>query len=70
VHDHRASLWDIAGAAIVLLEAGGSITYADGRPLFPIAPNVAKEPIAFLAGNCVAHRLALDDVGAAHQVAL
>ena len=70
VHDHGASLWDIAGAAIVLLEAGGSISYADGRPLFPIAPNVAKEPIAFLAGNCVAHRFALDDVRAAHQVAL
>jgi myo-inositol-1(or 4)-monophosphatase len=66
VHDHRASLWDIAAAAVVLSEAGGILTTADGAPMFPIDPNAyGGEPIAFLAGDPAGHRLSLADIGGA-----
>ena len=56
VHDHAASLWDIAGAAPVVLEAGGVMTAPDGGPLFPVDPGTyAGEPLAFLAGDPLAH---------------
>ena len=63
VHDHRASLWDIAGAAAILVEAGAVITAEDGGPLFPIDPSrYGGEPIAFLAGDPAGHRLSLADI--------
>jgi fructose-1,6-bisphosphatase/inositol monophosphatase family enzyme len=63
VHDHRASLWDIAGAAPILAEAGGVLTAEDGTPLFPIDPNrYGGEPIAFLAGDPAGHRVSLADI--------
>jgi myo-inositol-1(or 4)-monophosphatase len=63
VHDHRASLWDIAGAAPILAEAGGVLTAENGAPLFPIDPNrYGGEPIAFLAGDPLGHRLSLADI--------
>lgn len=66
VHDHRASLWDVAGAVPVLLEAGGLITGLDGIPLFPAtAAHLGGAPIAFLAGNPGSHAQALADVAAA-----
>lgn len=66
VHDHRASLWDIAGAAAVLVEAGALLTADDGAPLFPIDPNTyGGEPIAFLAGDPTGHRLSLADISGA-----
>ena len=65
VHDHCASLWDLAGAAPVLLEAGGVLTTADGAPLFPAtAAHLAGAPIAFLAGNPGSHAQALSEVAA------
>jgi myo-inositol-1(or 4)-monophosphatase len=66
VHDHRASLWDIAAAAAVLAEAGATLTAEDGAPMFPIDPSTyGGEPIAFLAGDSTGHRLSLADVRAA-----
>jgi len=66
VHDHRASLWDIAGAAPILVEAGAVITAEDGAPLFPIHPSgYGGEPIAFLAGDPTGHRLSLADIRSA-----
>ncbi|HZO43624.1 MAG TPA: inositol monophosphatase [Methylomirabilota bacterium] len=66
VHDHRASLWDVAAAAVIVSEAGGVMTAADGGPLFPIDPHTyAGEPIAFLAGDPVGHRASLADIGPA-----
>jgi myo-inositol-1(or 4)-monophosphatase len=63
VHDHRASLWDIAGAAVVLEEAGGVLTAPDGGPLFPVHPDAyGGEPIGFLAGDPTGHRLSLADI--------
>jgi len=63
VHDHHASLWDIAGAAAVLGEAGGVLTAAEGGALFPIDPSTyGGEPIAFLAGDPVGHRGSLADI--------
>jgi myo-inositol-1(or 4)-monophosphatase len=56
VLDHRASLWDLAGGAAVLLEAGGVITEPGGRPLFPLDPSRhTRGPVPFMAGNPVAH---------------
>jgi myo-inositol-1(or 4)-monophosphatase len=68
VHDDRTSLWDIAGAAPVLLEAGAALTAPDGRNLFPVwslAP--AGEPMAILAGDPLAHLQATNDVRAARS---
>jgi myo-inositol-1(or 4)-monophosphatase len=63
VHDHDAAIWDIAGAAAVLLEAGGVITAPDGRPLFPLAAAQGSgTPFTFVAGNVTAHRQALEDL--------
>jgi len=65
VHDHGASLWDIAGAAPVVLEAGGVLTAPDGGPLFPVDPVVyAGESLAFLAGDPFAHEQSLLTFGA------
>ena len=66
VHDHRASLWDVAGAAPVLLEAGGVLTTADGTSLFPATvAHLGGAPIAFLAGNPGSHAHALAEFVAA-----
>jgi myo-inositol-1(or 4)-monophosphatase len=65
VYDDAASLWNVAGAAPVLLEAGGVLTADDGMPVFPIAAaQAAGEPIALLAGNPAWHADALRDVRA------
>lgn len=60
VLDHTATLWDIAAGALVLQEAGGTITDPRGQPLFP--PDAAAyggAPMPFLAGNPSAHAEAL-----------
>jgi myo-inositol-1(or 4)-monophosphatase len=63
VHDQRASLWDIAGAAPVVIEAGGVLTGERGSPLFPLDPDVYHgEPIAFLAGDPLAHDESLREI--------
>ncbi len=63
VHDHGASLWDIAGAAPVLLEAGGRLTTPQGGPLFPVAAAVLSGArLALVAGDPIAHRHALGDL--------
>jgi len=63
VHDHRAALVDIAGAAAVLLEAGGVLTGVDGSPVFPARrEQLAGEPLSILAGNRASHAEALADV--------
>ena len=63
MHDHHATLWDVAGAAPVLLEAGGTLSALDGSPLFPIDPDgYAGEPVGFLAGDPQAHDEALREL--------
>jgi myo-inositol-1(or 4)-monophosphatase len=70
VHDDRASLWDVAGAAPVLLEAGGLLGTPAGGPLFPVtAAHLAGAPLAFLAGNPGGHAQALADIAAAAPLA-
>ena len=65
VYDHQASLWDLAGAAPVLLEGGGVLTRADGAPVFPItASDRDGSPVTILAGNSISHAQALSDVTA------
>jgi myo-inositol-1(or 4)-monophosphatase len=69
VHDDRASLWDIAGAAPVLLEAGGVLSTDDGAPVFPITATLSGgEAIALLAGHPAAHAEAVRHVRAARAV--
>lgn len=66
VHDHQASLWDIAGAAPILLEAGGLLTTIEGAPLFPATiAQLRGTPIAFIAGNQASHPQAVTDIVAA-----
>jgi len=63
VHDHRASLLDVAGAAAVVLEAGGVVTRVDGAPIFPASrEHLAGAPLALLAGNRTSHAEALAEV--------
>jgi fructose-1,6-bisphosphatase/inositol monophosphatase family enzyme len=63
VHDERATLWDIAGAAPVVIEAGGLLTSEQGRPIFPLDPDgYHGEPIPLLAGDPLAHDQALRDI--------
>ena len=63
VHDPRALLGDIGGAARVLLEAGGVLTNETGAPIFPLAPgHTAATPIAFVAGHPRALADALRDL--------
>jgi myo-inositol-1(or 4)-monophosphatase len=66
VHDHRAALCEVAGAAAIVLEAGGVLTRDDGTPLFPATPaQLAGLPVALLAGNRTSHAEALADVAPA-----
>ena len=68
VHDDRASLWDIAGAVPVLLEAGGLLTTDDGAPVFPVSgAQAAGAPIALLAGQPAAHGDAVREVRASRR---
>jgi myo-inositol-1(or 4)-monophosphatase len=63
MHDHRASLWDLAGAAPVLLEAGGMLTDPAGSDLFPPSADALRGgPLAFLAGDPIAHLESLTDI--------
>ena len=63
VHDQRASLWDIVGAAPVIIEAGGILTADRGAPLFPLDPDAYDGgPIAFLAGDPISHDESLREV--------
>jgi len=63
IHDHRASLWDLAGAAPVLLEAGGTLTDPTGHDLFPPSADALRgAPLAFLAGDPIAHLESLADI--------
>ena len=62
VLDHKATLWDIAAGATVLLEAGGVLSGPDGERLFPADARAYRgEPVPFLAGNPAAHAQALSD---------
>lgn len=63
VYDHRAALWDIAGAAPVVLEAGARLTAPDGGQLFPVtSAQQTGAPIAMLAGTAGAYATALAHV--------
>lgn len=56
MHDHKISLWDVAGAAVVLREAGGVLTDLHGRDLFPLEPRTsAGVRLTCLAGNHCSH---------------
>jgi myo-inositol-1(or 4)-monophosphatase len=60
VLDHRAALWDLAGGACVLQEAGGVMTDPRGGSLFPFELAAYRGgSVPFLAGNPVAHATAV-----------
>ena len=61
-YDHRASLWDIAGAVPVLVEAGGIITSPAGLDLFPMSAAARSRAVDFLAGDPFAHDRGLADI--------
>jgi fructose-1,6-bisphosphatase/inositol monophosphatase family enzyme len=52
VHERSVSLMDIAGAAPIVLEAGGVLASESGAPLFPGWPAPAlSRSVAILAGR-------------------
>ena len=66
VYDHRSTLWDVAGAAPIVLEAGAVLTQTDGSPLFPVAAaRTSGEAITLLAGNRASHAQAVADISGA-----
>jgi myo-inositol-1(or 4)-monophosphatase len=63
MYDHGPSLWDIAGAAPIVTEAGAMLTSPEGRPLFPVSAEVwAGASLAILAGAPGAHEAARHDL--------
>ncbi|HXJ79641.1 MAG TPA: inositol monophosphatase [Candidatus Methylomirabilis sp.] len=62
VYDQHASLWDIAGAAPIVMEAGAILTDPEGGDLFPIEPSRRARPVALLAGDPIAHEQGLSDI--------
>jgi myo-inositol-1(or 4)-monophosphatase len=63
MYDHRTSLWDIAGAVPVLLEAGACLTTPEGGRVFPVDASAWRGgSLAILAGVPGAHGAALRDV--------
>ena len=70
VHDHRATLWDVAGAAPIAAEAGAVLTRGDGSPLFPASTaEAAGETLTLLAGNRTSHAEAVAAVLASASLA-
>jgi myo-inositol-1(or 4)-monophosphatase len=60
VLDHQAALWDLAGGACALREAGGVITDPRGGGLFPFDLAAYRGgPVPFVAGNPAAHAAAV-----------
>jgi myo-inositol-1(or 4)-monophosphatase len=60
VVDDRATVWDVAGGAAILQEAGGSLTGLGGEPLFPVdLARAHDDAIPFVAGNGDAHHEAV-----------
>ena len=64
--DLYTKLWDIAAAAVILQEAGGSMTHPSGAPLFPLSPDSSAyqgHNVAFLATNGRIHEECLNTLG-------
>lgn len=56
--DFYTKLWDIAAAAVILQEAGGSMTHPSGAPLFPLSSDSSAyqgDNVPFLATNGKIH---------------
>ena len=56
--DFYTKLWDIAAAAVILQEAGGSMTHPSGVPLFPLSTDSSAyqgHNVPFLATNGKIH---------------
>lgn len=65
MYDHKTSLWDIAGAAAVIREAGAQLSAPDGEALFPVSDTVLSgASLAILAGLPGAYEIALRDLSA------
>ncbi|MEZ4266032.1 MAG: 3'(2'),5'-bisphosphate nucleotidase CysQ [Myxococcota bacterium] len=56
ISEHPVHLWDSLAPLVVLQEAGGVMTLADGRPLlYDLAPERLAHPGPFVASNATAH---------------
>ncbi len=59
----ECKLWDLAAGSLLIQEAGGVITHADGRPLWPFdLSNYSGEDIPVLAASAGLHAEMLDDL--------
>ena len=62
----NAKLWDIAAGCLIVDEAGGVVTSADGEPVFPLdVLRYAGEEIPVVAGSPAAHARLMEVRGAA-----
>ena len=59
----QGKLWDLAGQAAILLEAGAIVTDLAGKPIFPYATDgYSGGKVPFLAAGPKAHRQLLEEI--------
>jgi len=59
----RTKIWDIAAGALIIAQAGGSITDPQGAPLLPFRMNAdPQQNIPFLAASAAMHPVLLDSI--------
>jgi 3'(2'),5'-bisphosphate nucleotidase len=62
ISEHPVNLWDSLAPLVVLHEAGGTMTLADGRPmLYDLAPDRRTHPGPFVASNATHHAALADE---------
>ncbi|MCB9788305.1 MAG: 3'(2'),5'-bisphosphate nucleotidase CysQ [Deltaproteobacteria bacterium] len=63
VSEHPVHLWDSLAPLVVLLEAGGAMSLADGTPLaYDLSPEGRLHPGPFVASNGTDHEALCDEV--------
>lgn len=62
ISEHPVHLWDSLAPLVVLEQAGGAMTLADGRPMvYDLAPEHLCHPGPFIATNATAHAALCDE---------
>lgn len=59
----NGKLWDVAGPAAIVLEAGGTLTDPSGKPIFPFdLRGYTGAKVPFLAAGPLAHQTLLNEI--------
>lgn len=60
---NKNKVWDFAAGALLITEAGGKITYQDGKDIFPLNPqDCGRKNFTLLASNKLVHNEMLEAV--------